>query len=55
NIRDINPAIFTDIHHFLVDANPVMLPKDQRFDDGYTLEEDDEYFQQATGQGEQTH
>ncbi|VAW60905.1 hypothetical protein MNBD_GAMMA09-1696, partial [hydrothermal vent metagenome] len=41
NIRDINPAIFTDIHHFLVDANPVMLPKDQRFDDGYTLEEDD--------------
>ncbi len=54
NLLDISPAIFTEIYLFVVDSDPVMLPKDQRFDDGYTDEEDDEYFRQVTGDEKHT-
>lgn len=54
NLLDISPAIFTEIYLFVVDSDHVMLPKDQRFEDGYTDDEDDEYFRQVTGEGDQS-
>ncbi|MFK5948230.1 MAG: filamentous hemagglutinin N-terminal domain-containing protein [Methylococcales bacterium] len=49
NLLDIDPAVFTDIRHYVVAESPVLLPKDQWFDDGYTDEEDAEFFRQVTG------
>ena len=43
-LLDISPAIFTDIRHFVVDADPVKLPRDQWFENSYTDDEDEEYF-----------
>ncbi|VAW65882.1 hypothetical protein MNBD_GAMMA08-3064, partial [hydrothermal vent metagenome] len=49
NLLDIDPAIFTDIRHYVVSEAPVLLPRDQRFEDGFTDEEDDEFFRKVTG------
>lgn len=54
NLLDIDPAIFTDIRHYVVSESPVLLPRDQHFEDGYTDEEDDEFFKQVTGDEIQT-
>ena len=43
-LLDIDPAIFTDIRHFAVAEEPLMLPRDQWFDEGYTDEDDEEFF-----------
>ena len=51
NLLDISPAIFTDIRHAIASDTPVMLPKDLLFEGGYTVEEDEEYFRQVTGEG----
>ncbi|NOX43619.1 MAG: filamentous hemagglutinin N-terminal domain-containing protein [Gammaproteobacteria bacterium] len=51
-LLDINPAIFTDIRHFVVDADPVKLPRDQRFEGGYTDDEDEAYFRRLEGEEE---
>ncbi|VAW71408.1 hypothetical protein MNBD_GAMMA10-1625, partial [hydrothermal vent metagenome] len=51
NLLDINIAIFTDLNLFSVSDEPVLLPKDQWWENGYTVEEDEEYFRQTTGQG----
>ncbi len=50
NLLDIDPAIFTDIRHFVVTEDAVKLPRDQWFEGGYTIEEDEEYFRQVTGE-----
>ncbi|VAW65417.1 hypothetical protein MNBD_GAMMA08-2685, partial [hydrothermal vent metagenome] len=49
-LLDIDPAIFTQITHFVVEAEPLMLPRDQWFDDGYTPDDDDEYFRRIEGE-----
>jgi len=48
NLLDISPAIFTDIRHAVASDTPVILPKDQFYEGGYTVEEDEEYFRQVT-------
>jgi hypothetical protein len=50
-LLDIDPAIFTDIRHFVVDSDPVLLPRDQRFDvENEDEDEDDEYFRRIAGE-----
>lgn len=51
-LLDISPAIFTDIRHFVADAEPVLLPRDQLFDNGYDEEDDEEYFRRLEGKKE---
>ena len=50
NLLDISPAIFTELYLFVVSEDAVKLPRDQWYEGGYTIEEDEEYFRQVTGE-----
>jgi len=50
-LLDIDPAIFTDIRHFVVGSEPVLLPRDQLFDvENENEDEDDEFFKRISGE-----
>ncbi len=53
-LLDIDPAIFTDLRHFVVGSDPVLLPRDQRFDvENEDEDEDEEYFRRISGETEE--
>ncbi len=51
-LLDISPAIFTEVLPFVATEDPVLLPRDQWFENGYTDEDDDEYFRRLEESGD---